>query len=85
LDELKKWLIDLGFPSGPIAVSVDDTKIVSGIRSYRDAGVWKLGGMHGCVETFDSYEELLQKSKVKKEDLSDKVVDEHLRIHAPPL
>jgi hypothetical protein len=77
-DSAQRWATSLGFPNGPFALSVDDTKVTAGIRSFKDT-VWKIGGMHGRVETFESYDELLDKAKISLEDIGDKVCWSSLR------
>ena len=59
--------------SGPFILAVDDTKIVPALRSFQDNGEWRLGGIHGVVPSFSTYEELLELAKVDKADIVEKV------------
>ena len=43
------------------------------MRTYLDGGEWKVAGMHGKVETFASYEELLSMTEIEKSELAEKV------------
>ena len=59
---------------GPFILAVDDTKVVSALRSYQDGTNWYLAGLHGVVHRFESYEELLRLSQsAREEDLAEKV------------
>jgi hypothetical protein len=71
----QQWLANLGLLKAPLILSVDDTKITPGLRSYQDGGIWKLGGMHGRVETFGSYEELMEKARLDRDNVADKVLN----------
>ncbi|OSC97161.1 hypothetical protein PYCCODRAFT_1377763, partial [Trametes coccinea BRFM310] len=71
-DAAAEWARKLGW-SGPFILSVDDTKITAALRSYHDGEHWRLGGVHGVVHTFSSYEELLELGKVEKDQLAEKV------------
>jgi hypothetical protein len=71
-DDAKKWAEDLGY-NGPFVLAVDDTKATIGLRSYMDGDVWHLGGMHGDVSTFKTYQELLEGGEIDRSDLADKV------------
>jgi hypothetical protein len=71
-DDAQKWAEDLGY-SGPFVLAVDDTKTTAGLRSYMDGGIWHLGGMHGEVKSFKTYETLLAEGEIDRSDLADKV------------
>jgi hypothetical protein len=71
-DDARKWADDLGY-TGPFVLAVDDTKTTAGLRSYMDGNIWHLGGMHGEVKSFQTYEELLEEGEVDRSDLADKV------------
>jgi D-arabinose 1-dehydrogenase-like Zn-dependent alcohol dehydrogenase len=72
-DSAKEWAASLGY-DGPFVLAVDDTKLVPALRSYDNAGTWTLVGMHGRVETFESYDELVAKGQeITKEMLAEKV------------
>ncbi|KAM5544147.1 hypothetical protein V8D89_002196 [Ganoderma adspersum] len=71
-DAARSWADSLGW-TGPFILAVDDTKITPALRSFRDNGVWHLGGIHGVVHTFSSYEELQELAKVDKGDIAEKV------------
>jgi hypothetical protein len=73
-DSALAWATGFGFPQGPFAVAVDDTKIVAAISTYRDGEEWIAAGMHGGVQTFTSYDELAELGKsLERTDLADKV------------
>ena len=67
-----QWAKDLGY-NGNFQLAVDDTKITSAIQTYLDGGEWKVAGMHGKVETFASYEELMSMTEIEKSELAEKV------------
>ena len=46
---------------------------MAAVRTYLDGGEWKVAGMHGKVETFASYEELLSMTEIEKSELAEKV------------
>lgn len=71
-DSAAAWAANLGW-NGPFVLASDDTKIVAALRSYCDAGEWRLGGMHGKVQTFSSYEELVTQAEGAKGELAEKV------------
>jgi hypothetical protein len=73
LDDTQDWAESLGLRNGPFTLCVNDSKVTAEVRSFRSKDLWLLGGMHGCVETFETYEELIEKSKIKPEDMADKV------------
>ncbi len=81
-DGAVKWVKDLGY-EGPLVLAADDTKITAALRSYQDGGSWHLGGMHGRVETFTDYEELIAIAQShSQESLADKVrVLAYLSVH----
>jgi len=66
-----QWAKDLGY-TGNFQLAVGDTKITAAVRTYLDGGDWKVGGMHGKVETFASYEELLSMTEIEKSELAEK-------------
>jgi hypothetical protein len=66
------WAADLGY-AGNFQLAVDDTKITAAVRTYLDGGDWKVAGMHGRVERFASYEELLSMTEVERSELAEKV------------
>lgn len=68
-----QWAKDLGY-IGNFQLCVDDTKITAAVRTYMDGDKWKVAGMHGKVETFNSYEDLLSRTEVlERNELADKV------------
>jgi hypothetical protein len=70
------WAQDLGY-AGNFQLAVDDTKITKAVRTYLDGDKWKVAGMHGTVETFVSYEELIKIKDLERSELAEKVfVDE---------
>ena len=72
-DAALAWAQEFGW-DGPFILAVDDTKLVSGLRSYQDGKNWCLAGFHGVVHNFSSYEELLKLSQnARSEDLAEKV------------
>jgi hypothetical protein len=71
-DAAAAWALELGY-SGPFALAVDDTKCVAALRTYQDGGKWYLGGMHGAVKMFTSYDELADNANIARSDLADKV------------
>lgn len=71
-DAAATWARNLGW-EGPFILSADDTKIVVALRSYHDGSHWRLGGVHGVVHTFASYEELLELGKIERGQLAEKV------------
>ncbi|KAH9943952.1 hypothetical protein B0H21DRAFT_469767 [Amylocystis lapponica] len=70
-DEAAKWAASLDY-HGPFVLATDDTKVVSALRSYQDNGEWRLGGMHGEVKKFDSYEELMSIADISPNRLAEK-------------
>lgn len=50
-------------------------KVTSAVRTYLDGDEWKVAGMHGKVETFVSYEELMSMTEIEKSELAEKVSD----------
>ncbi len=71
-DAAAEWASNLGW-HGPFILATDDTKIVAGIRSYCDGDQWYLGGVHGVVHTFASYDELLELANTQGAQVADKV------------
>lgn len=71
-DAAATWAENLGW-EGPFILSADDTKIVAALRSYHNGSNWRLGGVHGVVHTFSSYEELLKLGKIEHGQLAEKV------------
>ena len=70
------WAQDLSY-TGNFQLAVDDTKITKAVRTYLDGNKWKVVGMHGTVETFVSYEELIKMKDLERSELAEKVfVDE---------
>ncbi len=53
-------------------MSADDTKLTAALRSYHDGEVWCLGGLHGVVQAFSSYEELMELGNTDKGELAEK-------------
>ncbi|KAI0059300.1 hypothetical protein BV25DRAFT_1809175 [Artomyces pyxidatus] len=70
-DAALQWAFELGY-SGPFILAVDDTKVLTALRSYVDGTKWKLGGMHGTVKTFKTYDDLVKKADVGRNDLAEK-------------
>jgi hypothetical protein len=66
------WAKDLGY-TGNFQLAVDDTKMTAAVRTYTDGDKWKVAGMHGKVETFISYEELMSMKELERSDLAEKV------------
>lgn len=71
-DEVAEWAKKLGW-DGPFILAVDDTKVVAALRSFHDGDQWRLGGVHGTVHTFSSYEELAELGQVERDQLAEKV------------
>lgn len=68
-----EWVRDMGY-DGPLALAVDDTKVTTALGTYRDGDVWKAGGMHGDVQVFKTYDDLLHmETELSKERLAEKV------------
>jgi hypothetical protein len=67
------WARDLAY-TGNFQLAVDDTKITKAIRTYLDGGKWRVAGMHGKVETFASYEELMKMKDLERNELAEKVL-----------
>ncbi len=72
-DAAVRWAESLGW-NGPFILAVDDTKVTAALRSYQDGNQWCLGGLHGVVHTFTTYEELLELSRIDKGEIAEKVL-----------
>ena len=71
-DRALEWTKQLDY-SGPFVLATDDTKLIAALRSYQDGGVWRLAGMHGRVEVFATYEELMDAADISIDQLAEKV------------
>ena len=71
-DKLAKKLKELGYDD-PLALAVDDTKLVQALRAYKDGEVWKMVGMYGPGVSFKSYDELVAMRNLEHSNLADKV------------
>lgn len=60
--------------NGPLVLGADDTCLTPALDTFQSGDVWYLVGMHGTIETFGSYDELINKSStVPLKDLATKV------------
>lgn len=71
-DAAAEWAKRLGW-NGPFILAADDTKVVAALRSFHDGDQWRLGGVHGTVHVFSSYEELMELGQVERSQLAEKV------------
>lgn len=72
-DAAVRWTEQLGY-RGPLVLGADDTCLDAALDTIKSGCVWYLVGMHGNIETFASYEELISKSSsVSRQDLASKV------------
>ncbi|OJT05301.1 hypothetical protein TRAPUB_3891 [Trametes pubescens] len=70
-DAAEQWAHALGW-DGPFILATDDTKVVAALRSFHDGEQWRLGGVHGSVPSFSSYEELMELGNVEQGELAEK-------------
>jgi hypothetical protein len=72
-DAAARWAEAMGY-HGPLVLGTDDTVLTAALDSFQSNGVWYLVGMHGAAaESFSSYEELMAKATISKEQLATKV------------
>ncbi|KAJ3760769.1 hypothetical protein EV360DRAFT_39135 [Lentinula raphanica] len=71
-DDALEWVKGMGY-DGPLVLAVDDTKLTPALRLYKDGDTWKLAGMHGKVQVFESYEQLLEMRDIERKNLAEKV------------
>lgn len=71
-DAAMDWAKALGW-DGPFILAADDTKVTAALRSFHDGDQWRLGGIHGTVHVFSSYEELIELGQVERGQLAEKV------------
>jgi hypothetical protein len=71
-DAAVRWAEAMGY-HGPLVLGTDDTVLTAALDSFQCNGVWYLVGMHGAVaESFSTYEELMEKATISKEQLATK-------------
>ncbi|KAJ3922790.1 hypothetical protein F5877DRAFT_32910, partial [Lentinula edodes] len=83
-DKLAEKLQKIGY-DGPLALAVDDTKLVPALRAYKDGNVWKMAGMHEHVYVFDSYDQLVEMRNLEQKNLAEKVRCWNISIPIPGL
>lgn len=67
------WMARMGY-QGPLVLEADDTCLTVAMDTIQSGGIWYLVGMHGAIETFATYDELISKSSsVTRSNLASKV------------
>lgn len=71
-DAAIQWTEAMGY-QGPLVLSADDTCLTAAMDVFQSGGSWYLIGMHGVIDTFNSYDELMNKgSSIVRESLATK-------------